>query len=435
MTDATGSKTVLTPYTVDRCEQVGTADIVVGIPSFRAAKTIARVVDAAGQGMVKHFPELKPVIVNADGGSEDRTREVVLDTPVPRGVEKIVTPYKGPAGKGSAFKTIFEIADRLKANILIVVDSDLRSITPEWIYLLADPIYRMSFGFVTPHYLRYKYDGTITNAIAYPLTRSLYGQIVRQPIGGDFGMTGALAKIFSHADFLDHPLVTKFGIDIWMTTTAMAEGFRLAEAAMGVKLHDPKDPGSDLGPMFHQVVGTIFGLMKKHEIKWKACRGSQPIDLFGEPSDEEPENIDVDVGALVRRFRSGVKDNEVELKQMLAPEQFERVRDEARRDGDVVAITPDLWARMVFDCAVSYSLGGLAPGRVIETMLPLYYGRTATFVFETEHMNALEAEEAVEHLADTFEREKPYLVDRWDAVRAGGTPPGGGAEDQEAPPR
>jgi hypothetical protein len=42
-------------------------------------------------------------------------------------------------------------------------------------------------------------------------------------------------------------------------------------------------------------------------------------------------------------------------------------------------------------------------------------------VLETEIMDPAEAEEAVEHLADTFEREKPYLVERWDAVRAEGT--------------
>lgn len=414
-----GSKTVLSPYTVDRCDQVRAADVVVGIPSFRSAKTISRVVDAAGKGMVKYFPELRPVIVNADGGSEDRTREVVLDTPVPRGVEKIVTPYKGPAGKGSAFKTIFEVADRLKAQILIVVDSDLRSITPEWIYLLGDPVYRMSFGFVTPHYLRYKYDGTITNAIAYPLTRALYGQMVRQPIGGDFGMTGALAKIFSHQDFLDDPLVSKFGIDIWMTTTAIAEGFRLCQAAMGVKLHDPKDPSSDLGPMFHQVVGTIFGLMRRYEIKWKASRGSQPVDLFGQPSEQEPERFEVDVSGLARLFREGVREHGEVLEQVVAPDQLARVRAEAERGEEVVAFTPDLWARIVYDFGIAHSLGAASPSQVVEAMLPLYYGWTASFVFETEHMNAREAEEAVEHLGDTFEREKPYLIERWDAARRG----------------
>jgi len=62
-----------------------------------------------------------------------------------------------------------------------VVDSDLRSITPEWFELLLGPILLDRCDFVAPLYLRHKYDGTITNSIVYPLTRSLYGKEVRQP--------------------------------------------------------------------------------------------------------------------------------------------------------------------------------------------------------------------------------------------------------------
>ena len=74
------------------------------------------------------------------------------------------------------------------------MDSDLRSITPEWIELLLGPVLEHGFDYVAPLYLRHKYDGTITNSIVYPLTRSLYGREVRQPIGGEFGFSGRLAS-------------------------------------------------------------------------------------------------------------------------------------------------------------------------------------------------------------------------------------------------
>ena len=67
---------------------------------------------------------MKPVLVNSDGGSPDGTRQVVLDTPVPNGVEKIVTVYQGVSGKGSSFRTIFEIAKALGVRACVVVDSD-----------------------------------------------------------------------------------------------------------------------------------------------------------------------------------------------------------------------------------------------------------------------------------------------------------------------
>ena len=100
----------------------------------------------------------------------------------------------GVGGKGAALRTIFEIAAQLNVQALVVVDSDLRSIVPEWIELLAGPILKGGYDFVAPLYARYKYDGTITNTVTYPLTRALYGHRIRQPIGGDFGVSGDLVK-------------------------------------------------------------------------------------------------------------------------------------------------------------------------------------------------------------------------------------------------
>ena len=103
----------------------------------------------------------------------------------------------GVGGKGAALRTIFEIAAALEVQALVVVDSDLRSILPEWIELLAGPIVKGGYDFVAPLYARYKYDGTITNTVTYPLTRALYGNRIRQPIGGDFGVSGDLVRTTS----------------------------------------------------------------------------------------------------------------------------------------------------------------------------------------------------------------------------------------------
>src|SRR5205823_5792432 len=83
-----------------------------------------------------------------------------------------------------------------------------------------------------------------------PLTRALYGSRLRQPIGGEFGFGPELAR-----DFLDGAAlgranvwdtdVARFGIDVYMTTTALVRGRRVAQAFLGAKIHDPKDPGAD----------------------------------------------------------------------------------------------------------------------------------------------------------------------------------------------
>lgn len=412
------SKSVLRPETLIQIQNLKQADVVVGIPSFRNAKTIAHVVKSVSAGLTRYFKGLKAVIVNSDGGSEDKTREVFLAAEVNPHISKIATPYKGIAGKGSAFHTIFEIADRLHAKVLIVVDADLRSITPEWVRLLGEPVYKHNFGFVTPYYYRYKYDGTITNTIAYPLTRALYGQIVRQPIGGEFALSGSLAKIYAHEDVWTTD-IARFGIDIWMTTTAICEGFRVCQASMGVKLHDSKDPSTDLGPMFRQVVGTAFGLMKKYEMKWKAIRGSQPTDLFGDWPKQEPEPISVNLAKLLENFYRGVNEQKSIIEDVLSLDNKQQLEAVLKKQSQkVFQISDRLWARLVYDFGVAYNFNQkYTKEEILTALIPLYFGRTASFVMQTEVMGATEAEMAVEKTADAFELEKKYLISRWDKLQ------------------
>ena len=63
-------------------------------------------------------------------------------------------------------RALFEVARELKVKAMVMVDSDLRSIVPEWVELLAGPILKGGYDFVAPLYSRYKYDGTITNNIS-----------------------------------------------------------------------------------------------------------------------------------------------------------------------------------------------------------------------------------------------------------------------------
>ena len=62
--------------------------------------------------------------------------------------------------------------------------------------------------------------------------------------------------------------MARFGIDIWMTTVGDVGGFKMCQARLGAKIHGEKDPSADLGPMFRQVVGTIFQLMETYEEYW-----------------------------------------------------------------------------------------------------------------------------------------------------------------------
>lgn len=409
-----GGETALHNETRRRLAEIGKADILVGIPSYNNAGTISHVVKQAARGVVEHFPDLKSVLINSDGGSPDGTMDVVRSTPVPSGVEVVVGQYQGLPGKGSALRAIFEAAEMLGVKACMVVDSDLRSITPDWIRRLAGPVINEGYDYVTPYYSRHKYDGTITNNIAYPMTRALYGLNVRQPIGGDFGFSGRLAKTYTDKDVWETD-VARFGIDIWMTTVAINEGFRVAQVYLGTKIHDAKDPAEHLGPMFRQVVGTLFMLMTAYAERWPAVKEARPAPILGEPLAAEPEPVNVTLSAMIDKFQAGFDEHAGLWQQVMSATNFDAVAELAQLSYDAFGFPADLWARVVYDFAVAYNHGidGTTADAIVESMTGLYYGRTAGLVKIMWDMTTVQAEEVVNAQAKTFMRLKPYLVTRW----------------------
>ncbi len=453
---------VLTPAIRDEISRLGRADIMVGIPSFKNAATIGYVVRAAQAGLVQYFPDLKPVLVNSDAGSPDGTQRVVVDTEPPDYIEQIllVRPTNkldrvsltypeidGIGGKGAALRTIFEIAAALEVQALVVVDSDLRSIVPEWIELLAGPILKGGYDFVAPLYARYKYDGTITNTVTYPLTRALYGHRIRQPIGGDFGVSGDLVRHYlTQGDWTDD--VSKFGIDIWMTTSALAGGFAVCQTRLGAKIHDPKDPGSDLGPMFRQVVGTILRLAIRYPEHWLSIRGSHDVPAYGFERIIEPPPLDVNTIRLLTEFHQGSLTLTDRWREMFAPANVEtllvlaeeagRLADAARTrlglGGDSSSTTAttaemadslaafhfpdDVWARLIYDLVVAARRGAVPIEVMVAALVPVYFGRVGSFVIENRALTTDQAEERVERQAREFELLKPYLIERWHEIDA-----------------
>lgn len=413
----------LASVTDEKVRTIGETEILVGIPSYNNAGTIGHVVRAVSAGLAKYFPGYRAVLVNSDGGSTDRTSDVVAQTGLDLGpllisdrqspLHKIITPYHGIPGKGSAFRTIFEIARRLKARACAVVDSDLRSITPEWIELLIRPVLEEGYDYVAPYYLRHKYDGTITNSIVYPLTSALYGERIRQPIGGDFGFSGRLAEHYLDQHVWESE-VAKFGIDIWMTTEAIASGARVCQSFLGAKIHNPKDPAADLAAMLVQVVGAVFALMEEHETVWSALGGgSNPVKLFGFQYEVGVEPVNVNVERMITSFRQGLDDLEPIWRQIVSKEVMDTLLPLKTVSDQEFRISDQLWAKLIYDAAASYHARVMPRDHLLKALTPLYLGRTATFVLETQGFTSAEAENRIEALCRVFEELKPYLLTQW----------------------
>lgn len=404
--------TALRDYPRRRIEKLGIVDIVVGVPSYNNEGTIAHVIKTAAKGIREHFGNARGIIIVADGGSTDDTREIAREEQLAPYIEKIVGIYRGIPGKGSALRSIFEAANFLRAKACVVCDSDLRSINTLWIKNLITPIMDNGYDFVAPFYTRHKYDGTITNNVVYNLTRTLYGKRIRQPIGGDFGFSERAIKSFLEHDVWDTD-VAKYGIDIWLTTSAITENFKMCQTRLGVKIHDAKDPSESLGPMFRQVMMTLFTLMEKYHDVWKDIKGSSPIDTVGESPDEEPETIQVDYGRLIENFKIGFDHFGALWKTIVSREDYQKIKEMSLLPPDKFIIPIDDWVKILYDFAITFHRWKKDRYKLIDTMTPLYYGRIASFINQTKEMSNKDAEAVVEEHAERFEELKPYLVEGW----------------------
>lgn len=413
-----------TAQVAKKITEIKEADILVGIPSYNNSKTIGHVVRAVQAGFAKYFPDKRAVLVNSDGGSTDGTMDVVHEATIDNlqsvllshkvnPFVKIATPYHGIPGKGSAFRRIFEIAQSLQVKACAVVDSDLRSITPEWIELLIKPVLESDFDYVAPLYQRHKYDGTITNSIVYPLTRALYGARVRQPIGGDFGFSGRLAMYYLSEDVWETD-VARYGIDIWMTTTAIANGFKICQAYLGAKIHDPKDPGADLSAMLYQVTGSTFDLMSTYHGVWRAVHESHPVPTFGFHYDVGLEPVTVNLKRMIDRFRLGVKELGALWKDVLPGSLFDFFRDLTRVPQKEFAVPDEAWVDTIYSFALATHRKILNREHLLRSLTPLYIGRVASFVMETKESSALEVEGKIENLCSVFENKKQTLLSNWE---------------------
>jgi len=378
-------------------------DIVVGVSTRNCADTIGGVLEEVDKGLAQFFPDRHGLIVVSDGFSTDGTRDVASKTETR--CEKTVVTEEGKLGKGSAVRTIFKVAQKRNAKAVALVDGDLTSIRPDWIDRLVSPILRGK-DLVVPYYLRYRYDGVITNQIAYPLTNVLFGLGVRQPIGGEYGLSSRLIE-----RLLQHPLFpAEFGIDIFITLVSGAEGMNLVEAVLGVKEHESTkqyaDPEELLVPMFYQVVGTLFQLIDHYHSFIERVEGIKHVERLGEIPLVQPHRLAVDREGIYQQFHAKY-DEFVRGKAMFLNELRLDLEAVYSLDLSEFSFPLDLWVRAVYLAIGAFSADHDL--KVLDALRVLWQGRFLSLVSETEEMSDDEAEAYIQGQLKAFQALRSML--------------------------
>ncbi len=238
--------------------------------------------------------------------------------------------------------------------------------------------------------------------------------------GGDCGSPSEVSSespVVWRAIFLTRDVwntdVARYGIDIWMTTTAIAENFRVCQSYLGAKLHDAKDPGADLSAMLAQVVGSVFSLMETYQNAWRNVLGSLPAPLFGFPFEVGLEPVPINVQRMLAAFAQGCRDLRPIYEQVLSSALVNHLLSCAALPPENFCLPDDVWVAGIYDFALAYHRRVIDREHLVKSLTPLYLGWVASFAQQTANETAVQVEERIEKLCLVYEQLKSYLINQW----------------------
>ncbi len=413
MTTAPVTESVLPDELYGRLEQIGSAEIVVGIPGYYNVDTLRYVVETAVQGLAHYFPGHRAVVFSVASTYPDEIRATIESVHAPPHVSVITSPVHAVQGRGSVVRAALEALVRLGAQAGALLNSDVPSVRPAWLDRLIGPVIRDRTDFVAPNYVRHRHAGTLNDFLIYPLTRALYGIDLRHPTGGEAGFSGDLARFWLAQPVWQDSNVARSAVDIWMTTTAVAEGFRIAQANLGVKRRDRRNT---LPPrqVFHQVMGTVFDLMERYADRWQAVKSSAlkiPPFYGDELCYEEPEPVPLDSEWMFKAFRQGVSRYAWLISRVLARESFLPAPARSRAHH---RFAPELWAPAVYRFALADHRRQAERDDLLDALMALYYGRVSAALWENQALSAAAFEQCVVRFqAGLFQVHKHILTYEW----------------------
>jgi glucosylglycerate synthase len=401
---------------------VGEVDIIVGLPTHNNAKTIEPVLQAIQAGILKCFPRERAVIINADGGSHDGTPELVTGASIDdvRGASKVYTlrtlhaistQYAHSPEPGTALRTILAAADLLRAKACVAVSPESTTIEPDWLQRLVGPVYHDNFDLVCPIYSRQKFEGVLMRNLLYPMTRAIYGYGVREPYASEFAISGSLATNFLSKEIWNDEW-GRIGAEIWLTVTALTGKYRVCQSFLGTKPQPDRSAGDVVAAM-RRTVGALFSSLDSNFPLWSTIAGSQPVPTIGGQSEVMPEPVRVNRKRLREMFATGVAQLEPVLRSILSASTLSELQRIATLEVSEFNYPAEVWAKTVFEFAASYHKSVISRDHIVQALVPLYRGRTLSFLVEHRDGSGEDMESDVESLCGEFERLKPYLLEVW----------------------
>jgi hypothetical protein len=417
--------TILADDLIRQLISVGEVDLLVGISSHGNTIATSHAFHAIEQSFQQHFTRQRAVIVNVCGGDNDEGgasgcgQGDLAEKNAPfanslRTVHRVTADFSVPPSPGVALRTVLTAADLLRARACAMVSPGTTNLTPDRIANLLTPVFREKFDFVAPLYTRHKFHGLLARNLLYPMSRALFCRGIRELYSEEWGFSGRLATACLNQDvWHEEPIQTR--PEAWMAISAISHDFRCCQAFLGEKLQLAAGPSTDIVEVFRQTVGNLFWCMESQQSTWLDCERSESVQTFGPEHELTSEPTDLDRHRMFEMFRNGVAGLEPILGSILDPETHAGIKEIVACEESTFRFNSGLWVRTLYDFAASYHHAVINRDHLVQALIPLYRGMTFSFLMEHADSSAAEMEAVSESLCVEFERQKPFLTEKWKA--------------------
>ncbi|HEX4379173.1 MAG TPA: hypothetical protein VH022_04020 [Candidatus Acidoferrum sp.] len=414
-------ETLLSEDLLRQLMSVGEADLLVAVPTYNNEATIGQTLQAIEDSYQQNFVRDRVAILNVDGGSADQTQQIVQNlngkkSSLRRGitslrtVHRVTAEYGRTPSQGAALKIVFAAADLLRVKACAVVSPGTTSLDPAWVANLLRPAYKQDFAFVAPLYSRTKFQGLLARNLLYPMSRAVFGVRIREMYTDEWGFSGRLASECA-SEQMDEAVRAR--PEAWMAVNAICNGMKCSQSYLGPRTALPGGP--DIVETIRQTVGNLFYCCDAFQDHWLDRTGTESVQTFGSDHELTPEDAPPRQDKSFELFRSGVQALDSVLKSILAKETLAKLKEITTKDIDQFDFPSELWVRVLYDFAAAYHRTTIARDHILQALVPLYRGQLFSFLADHAQSTPEEMEADTETLCLEFERQKPYLIERWKA--------------------
>jgi len=435
-------------------KQIGQADLVIGLPSYKNAPHAAHVAQVALLGAQQHYPQWRTVLVNADAGFDPATRHAIVTQATQHRFPVVSGRYTGALGRGNAIAATLDAALALDAKAIVILDSNNQTITPHWTAGLADLIFNDQADLVMPRYQWLLPDGALSDLIIYPMFRALWKQNIRHPAAPDFALSPQLAGAMLDEDIWETE-VALWGLPLWLTAYSVLRDWRVAQSALGEKYSStpiepfqaiwptphlthgnevtrlphliPTIPAAEITaqqitqrilqsqPQFQHTMSVMFSLVNSYRRHWHIERKRHSISTltrFASPT-LHATTPELDPTLLLDNLALGWLNYRALWQKILTTNNLAHLESLAALPPDQFYFPTHLWTRIIYDFAVVFNRGEYDPWQITQALFPIYQGRLAAYWQEIAGLSAIGREGTVSAQALEFADLQPYLKLRW----------------------